>query len=218
MRRSSRSRSTTCSAGIFFSSGSATTIAASTPASSRLALVVELHRAGAIEERVALVHEGRFGDVQLDAHRVGARLRRGIADRRAVRHRAGLLDRAGAGEDFFEKAGLAAGERADDRNAPGARLASIVGHVSSLPRTRGSWHAPDCGPAGRERQFETSARPAAGRRKVRHERRARHSSRLLIVSGGRWFGKSVASRSGGVFPIASIPRELQRVVTINAAG
>ena len=91
MLRSSRWRSTTCSAGIFFSSGSATTIAASHAGDERLALVVEFDRAGAIEKRIAFVHEFRFGDIQLHAHRMRAGFGRSIADRRAVRHRARLL-------------------------------------------------------------------------------------------------------------------------------
>ncbi len=104
------------------------------PGDERLALVVELHRPGAIEEGEGLVHELGFGDVDLDAHRVGACLRRRIADRAPAPDRAGLVDSAGANENRFKQAGLAAGERADHREASRARSASIVAHVFSLPR------------------------------------------------------------------------------------
>ena len=92
----------------------------------RAHVVDELDRARAIEEGVGVAHERGGGDGQLDAHRVMARLRGGIADRGAGLHRALPLDRAGAGEDRFEQRGLAALEWAHQCDAPGTRGSSAI--------------------------------------------------------------------------------------------
>ena len=80
MPLSSRFLRITCRAGIFFSSASATTTARSTAGEDRLGLEGEFDRAGAIEDGEPVAHELGLGDVDLDAHLVGARLGRGIAD------------------------------------------------------------------------------------------------------------------------------------------
>ena len=86
----------------------------------------EFDRARTIDEREALAHEARRRDRELDAHVVMARLLAGVADGGAGIDGALALDRAGAREDGFEKSGLAALERAHQRNAPGARGSCAV--------------------------------------------------------------------------------------------
>ena len=108
----------TWSAGIFFSSASATTTARSTPARTALGLVGELDRARAIEEGDPVAHEFGLGDVHLDAHLMGARLRRGVADGVLVGDRALPGDRPGARQDRFKKGGLAAREWTDQCDGP----------------------------------------------------------------------------------------------------
>jgi hypothetical protein len=61
--------------------------------------VQEFHRAGAVDEGHRLAEERRSGDVRLDAHGMGTRLRLRVADRVAARHPAGALDRAGPFEN-----------------------------------------------------------------------------------------------------------------------
>ena len=85
----------------------------------RAHVVDEFDRAGAIDEGVAVAHEVGGGDGELDAHLVMARLLGGVADRGAGLDRALALDRAGARQDRFEQRGLAALERAHQRDAPG---------------------------------------------------------------------------------------------------
>ena len=87
----------------------------------RAHVVDELDRARTIEERVGVAHEVRGGDRKLDAHAVMARLLAGVADRVAGLDRALARDRAGAGENGFEKRGLAALEGTDQRDAARAR-------------------------------------------------------------------------------------------------
>ena len=79
-------------------------------------VVGEFDRARAIEEGEAVAHIIEAGDVGLDAHRVGARLGTGIADAGALAHRALPRRAAPARQQALEKAGLAALERADDRD------------------------------------------------------------------------------------------------------
>ena len=132
----------TCSAGIFFSSASATTTARSTPASTALGLEGELDRARAVEEGDAVAHEIGLGDVHLDAHLMGARFGRGVADRVLLGDRPLPGDRAGPRQDRFEKGCLAACERAHQRDAPWARYSAIaVSHGVPLP---GSGSVPRC--------------------------------------------------------------------------
>ena len=85
----------------------------------RAHVVDEFDRARTIDEGVAVAHEVGGGDGELDAHLVMARLLGGVADRGAGLHRALPLDRAGARQDRFEQRGLAALERAHQRDAPG---------------------------------------------------------------------------------------------------
>ena len=104
----------------------------------RAHVVDEFDRAGTIDEGVAVAHEIGGGDRELDAHLVMARLLGGIADAGAGIHRALALDRAGAREDRFEQRGLAALERAHQRDAPGTRGSRAVlchGFTSDLAST-----------------------------------------------------------------------------------
>ena len=132
---SSSSRRISCSCGIFFSSASHTTTAASTAGSAARMSCDELDRAGAIDEGVAVAEEGRGRDRELDAHLVMARLGRGVADRRARLDRALARDRAGARQDAFEKRGLAALEWAHQCDAPWTpwTRASVACHVRLPP-------------------------------------------------------------------------------------
>ncbi len=100
-------------------------------------VVDEFDRAGTIDEGVGLAHEARRGDRQLDAHVVMARLLAGVADRGARIDGALALDRAGAREDRFEESGLAALERAHQRDAPGARgSCAVLCHIRLPSSTR----------------------------------------------------------------------------------
>jgi hypothetical protein len=67
---SSSLRMTSCKAGIFFSSASATTTATSQPARIGLGLEGELDGAGAVDEGNGLAHEFGRRDGCFDAHRV----------------------------------------------------------------------------------------------------------------------------------------------------
>ena len=105
----------------------------------RAHVVDEFDRARAIEERVGVAHEIRGGGGELDAHAVMARFLAGVADRVAGFDGALALDRAGAGEDRFEQRGLAALERADQRDAAWTGRSSAIaavrchGHLPRLP-------------------------------------------------------------------------------------
>ncbi len=94
----------------------------------------ELDRAGTIDEREAFAHEVRRRDRKLDAHVMMARFLAGVADRGSGVDGALALDRAGACEDCFEESGLAALERAYQRDAPGARGSCAVLCHFRLPR------------------------------------------------------------------------------------
>ncbi len=93
----------------------------------RAHVVDEFDRARAVDEGVAVAHEGGGGDRSLDAHLVMAGFLAGVADRGARFHRALALDRAGAGEDGLEKGCLAALERAHQRDAPGTLVFIAIG-------------------------------------------------------------------------------------------
>ena len=85
--RSSSSRRISCSCGIFFSSASQTTTAASTAGNTARKSWHEFDRPGTVDEGVALIHErGRRGR-HLHAHVMLARLLAGVADGRAGLHR-----------------------------------------------------------------------------------------------------------------------------------
>ena len=86
----------------------------------------EFDRARTIDEGEVLAHEARGRDRDFDAHAMVARFLAGVADRGSCIDGALALDRAGACEDAFEKSGLAALERAYQRNAPGARGSCAV--------------------------------------------------------------------------------------------
>ena len=92
----------------------------------RAHVVDEFDRAGAIDESVTVAHETGGGDRELDAHLVMARFLAGVADGGARLDRALALDRAGAREDRFEQRGLAALERAHQRDAPWTRGSCAV--------------------------------------------------------------------------------------------
>jgi hypothetical protein len=86
----------------------------------------EFDRAGAIDESIAVAHEIGGGDGELDAHLVVARLFAGVTHRVARIDGALALNRAGAGEDRFEQRGLAALERAHQRDAPWTRYSCAI--------------------------------------------------------------------------------------------
>ncbi len=109
----------------------------------RAHVVDEFDRAGTIDEGVAVAHESRGGDRELDAHAMVARLLAGVADRGPGVDGALALDRAGAGEDCFEQRGLAALERAHQRDAPWTRSScAVLCHIRlpCSPETRPSWN------------------------------------------------------------------------------
>src|SRR5207249_6048413 len=103
-------------------------------------VVDELDRAGAIDEGIDVAEEIGRGDRELDAHAVMAGFGAGIAHRAARLHRALARDGPGAGQDRFEQRGLAALERAHQRNAPGTprTRASVLSHLC-LPDRLFSW-------------------------------------------------------------------------------
>src|SRR5579862_8481099 len=102
-------------------------------------VVDEFDRARAIEERISVAHEIRGGGGELDAHAVMARFLAGIADRIAGFDGALALDGTGAGEDRFQERGLAALERANQRDAAWTGRSSAIaavrchGHLPRLP-------------------------------------------------------------------------------------
>ncbi len=87
---------------------------------SQSALVLKFDRAGAIDEGEAVAQKIHVGDIEADAHAVIAGFGRGVADGRLVGDGALARDGAGAGEDGFEKGGLARKIRADECDAAGA--------------------------------------------------------------------------------------------------
>src|ERR1700684_2534867 len=105
----------------------------------RAHVVDEFDRARAVEERIIVAHEIRGGGGELDAHAVMARFLAGVADRIAGFDGALALDRAGAGQDRLEQRGLAALERADQRDAAWTGRSSAIaavcwhGHLPRLP-------------------------------------------------------------------------------------
>ena len=100
----------------------------------RAHVVDEFDRARAIEEGVGVAHESGGGDRELDAHLVMARFLAGVADRIAGFDAALACDGAGAGEDRLKQRGLAALERADQRDAArtGRSRAIAVAVVAGL--------------------------------------------------------------------------------------
>ena len=102
----------------------------------RAHVVDEFDGARTIDEGVIVAHEIGGGDGELDAHLVMARLLAGVADRGARLDRALALDRAGAGEDRLEQRGLAALERAHQRDAPWTRSSCAVLCHIRLPSDR----------------------------------------------------------------------------------
>ena len=99
----------------------------------RLGLEGEFDRAGAIEEGEPVAHEVGLGDVDLDAHLMGARLGRGVADRVLLGDRSLPGDRPGPRQDRFEQGGLAACEWPGQRDAPGPGYSAAVCHGRALP-------------------------------------------------------------------------------------
>src|SRR6185503_14079996 len=81
-------------------------------------LLREFNGSRAIDEGVRLIHVSRRSDIELDAHAVGARFGRSIAQRCLVRYFSLALDGAGAEQESFEKRRLAAQIRAHECNAP----------------------------------------------------------------------------------------------------
>ena len=92
----------------------------------RAHVVDEFDRARTIDEGVGVAHEIGGGDRKLDAHLVMTRFLAGVTDRVPGLDRALALNRAGAREDRFEQRGLAALERAHQRDAPGTRSSCAV--------------------------------------------------------------------------------------------
>jgi hypothetical protein len=83
--------------------------------------VLELDRAGAVDEGEAVAQKSVVGDVELDAHAVGAGLGGGVADVfLPSSHRALPRDRAGARQDGLEQRRLAAEIGTDQCDAAGA--------------------------------------------------------------------------------------------------
>ncbi len=111
-------------------------------------LMGEFDRAGKVDEGEAVAEIIDRGDIGLDAGRVGAGLGARIADRGAVAHRALARQGAGAGEETFEQSGLAALERADDREQPRPAHASFV--ICALAHVPAPCQSPPVRPARRK--------------------------------------------------------------------
>jgi hypothetical protein len=92
----------------------------------RAHVVNEFNRARTIDESIGVALEIRAGDGELDTHQVVTRFLAGVTDGVLRLDRALTLDRAGAGEDRFEQRGLAALERAHQRDAAWARGSCAV--------------------------------------------------------------------------------------------
>ena len=110
---------------------------------------LEFDRAWAIEEGEAVAEKIDGGDVELDAHAVMARLRRGIAHRIAVGHRPLAGDGAGARQYGFEKCRFSAEIGANQCDAAGAAgwLALRVAHDLLPCGYDAARKAPDAPPA-----------------------------------------------------------------------
>ena len=91
--------------------------------------MLEFDGAGAVDEGEGVAEEADVGDVELDAHAVVAGFGRGVADRVLVGDLALSRHGAGAGEDGFQKCGLAGEIRPDQCDAAGA----AAGRASHLP-------------------------------------------------------------------------------------
>ena len=87
----------------------------------------------AIDKAIAVAHKIGGGDRHFDAHVMLARLFAGITDRSPRLHRTLALDGAGAGEDRFQKSGLAALEWAHQRDTPGTLGTCAVLSHCNLP-------------------------------------------------------------------------------------
>src|SRR5262249_51385880 len=92
----------------------------------RAHVVDEFDRTGTIDKGEVLTHEVCGCDRKFDTHAMVARLLAGVANRGSRIDGTLALDRACAREDGFKKSGLAALERAYQRNAPGARSSCAV--------------------------------------------------------------------------------------------
>ena len=123
---SSSSRRISCSCGTFFSSISQTTTAASTAGSAARMSWMNSTEPGQSTNVKFSPMKLVVATESFDAHAVVARFLAGVADRGSRIDGALALDRAGAREDGFEKSGLAALERAHQRDAPGTRGSCAV--------------------------------------------------------------------------------------------
>ena len=104
-------------------------------------VVHEFDRAGAVDEGEPVAEIVDMRDVGLDAHRMGARFRAGVADARALPHRSLPRRAAAANQQPLEQAGLAALKWADDRYQSGTGDPVIVsgaigGHFDPPPGFR----------------------------------------------------------------------------------
>src|SRR5262245_29871379 len=143
----------------------------------RAHVVDEFDRAWRIDKSIVVALEAGGGDGDFDAHLVVTRFLAGVTHGVARVDRALALDRAGTGEDRFEQRGLAALERAHQRNAPWTRRScAVLCHVR-LP------NRPRCGPLrGRSRyRFKPEgdlARGAASQARPRNaaDMRASHAA------------------------------------------
>src|SRR5205823_6238354 len=102
----------------------------------RAHIVDEFNLARTIDEGISVALERGAGDGDFDAHLVMARFLAAIAHCIPRVDRALARDGAGAGEDCFEQRGLAALERAHQRDAPWTRSScAVLCHVR-LPSER----------------------------------------------------------------------------------
>jgi hypothetical protein len=86
--------------------------------------MLELDRAGAVDEGKAVAEEIDVCDIDLDAHPVVAGLGGAVADGVLVGNLALPSDGAGAGENGFQESGLAGEIRPDQCDAAGAATGS----------------------------------------------------------------------------------------------
>src|SRR3954447_19747537 len=114
----------------------------------------EFDRTGAIEKSIGVTHEGGGGAAELDAHAMVTRLLAGIADGRAGFHGALTLNGAGARENGFKQRGLAALERAHQRDALGTR------GTCTVPVPYRHEHLPVMQGAGRRGSGQTPEEPS----------------------------------------------------------
>jgi hypothetical protein len=87
--------------------------------------VLELDRAGTIDDGVAVAHEFGLGDVGLDAHQVSSGFGRGIPEGVLFGDLALPVDGPGTRQNCFEQRGLAAGKGSNQRNAPGPAYSAV---------------------------------------------------------------------------------------------